>query len=47
MDQRVSDPKIEMIGELSIQKVCEVLSLILNCTVIAKKKGVEHDEAEN
>lgn len=33
-------------GELDINKVCQVLSLILNCTVIAKKKGVEH-ETEN
>lgn len=47
MDQRVSDPKIEVIGELNIKKICEVLSLILNCTVVAKKKeGVEH-ETEN
>lgn len=34
-------------GELDINKVCQVLSLILNCTVVAKKKeGVEH-ETEN
>ena len=31
-------------GELDINKVCKVLSLILNCTVIAKKKGVEHEK---
>ena len=33
-------------GELDVNKVCQVLSLILNSTVITKKKGVEH-ETEN
>jgi hypothetical protein len=30
-------------GELDVNRVCQVLSLILNCTVTAKKKGVEHE----
>lgn len=41
----MSDKKIEIIGELNINKVCEVLSLILGITVTAKKGVV--DEKQN
>ena len=33
-------------GELDINKVCQILSLILNCTVIAKKKGVVDEKQD-
>ena len=42
----MTDPSVKVHGELDVEIFCKVMSLILDCTVTAKKKGVG-DEKQN